>query len=113
MVEADRMVRIYPGALGIATPTDPDGDRLTVTVTAVPSRGVLRNGTSTVKNGDRLRPQDLAALTYTADPGAAGDVGMLRYSVDDGRGGTAEGRLKIQVAELDESSELISAAKLS
>lgn len=113
VVEAERTVRIFPGALGIATPTDPDGDRLTVTITAVPSRGVVRNGTSAVKNGDRLRPQDMAGLTYTADPGAAGDVGTLRYIVDDGRGGTAEGRLKIQVAELDESSDLISEGKLS
>ena len=112
VVEAERTVRIYPGALGIGTPTDPDGDGLTVTVTALPSRGVVRNGAVVIKNGDRLRPQDLMTLTYTAEPGAAGDVGMLRYSVDDGRGGTAEGRLKIQVAELYESTDLVSEGKL-
>jgi formylglycine-generating enzyme required for sulfatase activity len=112
VVEAERVVRIYPGAFGIAQPTDLDGDRLTVTITAVPSRGVVRSGTTTVKAGDHLRSHDLTALTYTADPGAAGDVGMLRYTVDDGRGGTAEGRLKIQVAELDESSDLVSESKL-
>src|SRR6185437_13335700 len=112
VVEAERVVRIYPGAFGITQPTDPDGDRLTVTITAVPSRGVVRNGATTIKAGDHLRPHDLTALTYTADPGAVGDVGMLRYTVDDGRGGTAEGRLKIQVAELDESSDLVSESKL-
>jgi formylglycine-generating enzyme required for sulfatase activity len=111
VVEAERTIRIYPGALGIVQPTDPDGDRLTVTIAGLPSRGVVRNGTTTIKNGDRLRTQDLATLTYTADPGAAGDVGILRYTVDDGRGGTAEGRLKIQVAELDESSDVISEGK--
>ena len=112
VVEAERIVRIYPGAFGIAQPTDPDGDRLTVTITAVPSRGVVRNGSIAIKAGDHLRPHDLTTLTYTADPGAVGDVGMLRYTVDDGRGGTAEGRLKIQVAELDESSDLVSESKL-
>jgi formylglycine-generating enzyme required for sulfatase activity len=112
VVEAERVVRIYPGAFGIAQPTDPDGDRLTVTITAVPSRGVVRNGATTIKTGDRLRPHDLTTLIYTADPGAVGDVGMLRYTVDDGRGGTAEGRLKVQVAELDESSDLVSESKL-
>ena len=112
VVEAERVVRIYPGAFGIAQPTDPDGDRLTVTITAVPSRGVVRNGSTTVKAGDHLRPHDLTTLTYTADPGAVGDVGMLRYTVDDGRGGAAEGRLKVQVAELDESSDLVSESKL-
>jgi formylglycine-generating enzyme required for sulfatase activity len=113
VVEPERTVRIFPGAFGIAQPTDPDGDRLTVTITALPSRGVVRNGTAAIKNGDQLRPQDLTTLTYTADPGATGDVGMLRYTVDDGRGGIAEGRLKIQVAELDESSDLVSGGKLS
>ncbi|HEX6843020.1 MAG TPA: SUMF1/EgtB/PvdO family nonheme iron enzyme [Stellaceae bacterium] len=112
VVEAERVVRIYPGAFGIAQPTDPDGDRLTVTITAVPSRGVVRNGATAIKAGDHLGPQDLTRLTYTPEPGVAGDVGMLRYTVDDGRGGTAEGRLKVQVAELDESSELISESKV-
>src|SRR6185312_8106586 len=112
VVEAERVVRIYPGAFGITQPTDPDGDRLTVTITAVPSRGVVRNGATTIKAGDHLRPHDLTALTYTADPGAVGDVGTLRYTVDDGRGGAADGRLKVQVAELDESSDLVSESKL-
>jgi formylglycine-generating enzyme required for sulfatase activity len=112
VVEAERIVRIYPGAFGIAQPTDPDGDRLTVTITALPSRGIVRNGATTIKTGDHLRPHDLTTLTYTADPGAVGDVGMLRYTVDDGRGGAAEGRLKIQVAELDESGDLVSESKL-
>lgn len=113
VVEAERIVRIYPGAFGIAQPTDPDGDRLTITITALPSRGMVRNGGTVIKNGDRLRPQDLTTLTYTADPGTSGDVGMLRYTADDGRGGTAEGRVKVQVAELEESSDLVSEGKLS
>ena len=36
VVEADRLARIFPGALGIVPPTDPDSDPLTVTITALP-----------------------------------------------------------------------------
>ena len=50
VVEAERTARIYPGAVGIAQPTDPDGDRLTVTIPALPSRGLVRNGAAVVKN---------------------------------------------------------------
>src|ERR1700730_6938705 len=46
MVEADRVARIFPGALGIAAPTDPDNDPLTVTITALPSRGSVRTGST-------------------------------------------------------------------
>jgi formylglycine-generating enzyme required for sulfatase activity len=112
VVEAERVARIFPGALGIATPTDPDNDPLTVTITALPSRGSVRNGSSVLKNGDRLRPQDMPALVYLPDPGAAGDVGALRYMVDDGHGGKVEGRVQIEVAGLDDAMRLFSEAKL-
>jgi formylglycine-generating enzyme required for sulfatase activity len=112
VVEADRVARIFPGALGIAAPTDPDSDPLTVTITALPNRGSVRNGSAVVKNGDRLRPQDMPALIYLPDPGAAGDVGALRYLVDDGHGGKVEGRVQIDVAALDEATRLVSESKL-
>jgi len=102
VAEAERVVRIYPSVLGIQTPTDPDGDPLTVTVTALPNRGAVRGGANTLKTGDRLRPQDLPALTYIPDSISPGDAGSLRYTVDDGRGGTAEGHVQIQIASADE-----------
>jgi formylglycine-generating enzyme required for sulfatase activity len=112
VVEADRLARIFPGALGITAPTDPDNDPLSVTITALPTRGSVRNGSSVVKNGDRLRPQDLPALVYLPDPGAAGDVGALRYLVDDGHGGKVEGRVQIDVAPLDDAARLVSEGRL-
>jgi formylglycine-generating enzyme required for sulfatase activity len=111
-VEPDRLVRILPGALGIKPPTDPDNDPLTVTITSVPTRGSVRNGTLTLKNGDRLHAQDMPALVYVPDPGASGDVGALRYLVDDGRGGKAEGRVEIDVAPVDDATRLVSDASL-
>jgi formylglycine-generating enzyme required for sulfatase activity len=102
VVEGGRTVRVYPGALNIALPTDPDGDPLTVTITGLPGRGSVRNGTSPLKNGDKIRPGDLVGLVYWPEPGGAGDVGALTYVVDDGRGGKAEGKVQIQFASSDE-----------
>ena len=53
VAEARRRLRIYTGALGIAPPTDPDGDKLTVTVQGLP-RGLVRFGVTTMRTGDRL-----------------------------------------------------------
>ena len=102
VVEPERTVSIYPSALGIRPPMAPDGGALTVTITGLPARGVVRKGATMVKNGDRMPPGDLATLTYTPEPGAVGEAGMLRYVADDGHGGTAEGHLQIQIAGLDD-----------
>src|SRR3954447_26138643 len=60
LVEASRRLRIYTGALEIARPEDPDGDAMTVPIRNLP-RGVVRNGATTLRGGERLRPEELAA----------------------------------------------------
>ncbi|HYZ34021.1 MAG TPA: caspase family protein, partial [Crenalkalicoccus sp.] len=105
-VEAPRRLRIYIGALGITPPTDPDGDALSVSIRALP-RGLIRNGTTTVRLGDRIRPEDLAALAYVPEPGLTGPAGSLRYLVEDGRGGRAEGVLELDVMDAAEAAEQI------
>ncbi|CAH2604042.1 SUMF1/EgtB/PvdO family nonheme iron enzyme [Rhodovastum atsumiense] len=100
-VEAPRTLRLAPAALGIGVPNDPDGDTLTVTIKALP-RGVVRLGGTVLKPGDRLRPEDLARLSVMPEAGLTGKAGSLRYLVEDGRGGAAEGRLDIEVAEAPE-----------
>lgn len=100
VVEGSRGARIRPGTLGIAPPSDPDGDPLSVTIRALPPRGgQVRSGAAVLRAGDRLRPQDLATLTFTPEPGFAGGAGGLRYLVEDGRGGEAEGAVEIEVAD--------------
>jgi formylglycine-generating enzyme required for sulfatase activity len=111
VVEAERVLRVFPAALNIAPPTDPDGDPLTVTITALP-RGSVRNGAATLHAGDRIRPQDLAGLIYLPEPGFAGTADSLRYSVDDGRGGVVEGKLDIEVADPSEAADLVSESGL-
>ncbi|MBP2302110.1 SUMF1/EgtB/PvdO family nonheme iron enzyme [Azospirillum picis] len=98
VVAAERRLRAVANPLAIEAPTDPDGDSLTVTVTGVPDRGTVRNGAAAVAAGDRLTVQALAALSF--DPGAAapGPAGSLRYSVEDGRGGSAAATVELEVA---------------
>ena len=111
VTEARRRLRIYTGALGIAPPTDPDGDRLSVTVESVP-RGLLRFGVNTIRPGDRLEPEQLPALTYVPEPGFSGSAGTFRYVVDDGRGGHAEGVLDIDVMDSTEAASQMAEAGL-
>jgi formylglycine-generating enzyme required for sulfatase activity len=98
VVEARRRLRIYTGALGIAPPTDPDGDKLSVTVTNLP-RGLLRFGLTTIHVGDRLEPEQLPAVVYVPEPGFSGSAGTFQYLVEDGRGGRVEGALDIDVMD--------------
>ncbi|HEX4172625.1 MAG TPA: caspase family protein, partial [Acetobacteraceae bacterium] len=98
VAEPRRRLRIYTGALGIAPPTDPDGDKLTVTVQSLP-RGLVRFGLTTIRTGDRLPPEQLPALVYVPEPGFSGAAGTFQYLVDDGRGGRAEGALDIDVMD--------------
>ena len=83
---ARRRLRIYTGALGIALPTDPDGDKLTVTVQGLP-RGLVRFGVTTLRTGDRLEPEQLPALVYVPGARLRSNRGEFLLLVDDGRRG--------------------------
>lgn len=109
--EARRRLRIYTGALGITPPTDPDGDRLTVTVQAVPS-GLVRFGVTRIRVGDRIPPDELPALTYLPEPGFIGPAGIFQYLVEDGRGGQAVGSLDIEVMDPAEAAAQMAEAAL-
>jgi formylglycine-generating enzyme required for sulfatase activity len=111
VTEARRRLRIYTGALGITPPTDPDGDRLSVTVENVP-RGILRFGVNIIRPGDRIEPEQLPALTYVPEPGFSGPAGTFRYVVDDGRGGRADGVLDIDVMDSSEAAAQMAEAGL-
>ena len=111
VVEARRRLRIYTGALGIATPTDPDGDKLTVTVQGLP-RGLIRFGVTTMHVGDRLQPEQLPALAYVPEPGFSGPAGTFEYLVDDGRGGRIAGALDIDVMDPAEAAAQMAEAAL-
>ena len=111
VVEAPRTVRVYPDSLGIAPPTSPDGDPLTVVIRSLP-RGVVRNGETVLKVGDLLKPDELSRLTFMPEPGYSGSAGILLYAVDNGRGDSVEGRIDIEVATTPDPSERASLARL-
>ncbi len=100
-------VEVAQQMLGIPVPVSPDGDPLTVTITALP-RGTVRNGAAILHPGDHVSPQELSTLTFWPEAGFAGPAGSLRYSVDNGHGGIAEGSTDIVVGTAsggDPSSE--------
>jgi hypothetical protein len=67
----------------LANDTDPDGDNLTVAVTAHPANG------STIVNGDQ-------SVTYTPADDFTGED-QFTYQINDGRGGTDEATVTITV----------------
>jgi hypothetical protein len=71
------------GALGIPTPTDPDGDALTI-ITTLPSNGTLyyADGTTPVANGASLTVAELTGLLFTPNANFNGTVSFT-YSVSD------------------------------
>lgn len=90
-------VQVAQQPLNIPAPVSPDGDPLTVTITALP-RGVVRNGAAVVHVGDQMTPAQLAGLAFWPEAGFAGSAGSLRYTVDNGHGGTVEGSAEVEVA---------------
>ncbi len=104
-LQANRSVSLQEGAaataLGITTPTDADGDTLTVTVQAVPGRGSLKlaNGTA-VSSGSTLSAADVGRLTFTPETGFSGAAGTFSYTASDGRGGTAQQTVTLSVVSL-------------
>jgi VCBS repeat-containing protein len=73
--------------LGITSPTDPDGDDLTITVTALPTTGkgavYLTDGTVVLAD-QTLSASQLAGLTFKPTADANGAAGTFAYSVSDG-----------------------------
>lgn len=94
---AERELTVVPTPLGLAPPTDPDGDSLRLTVTAVPKLGVVRIAERVVAVGDPLSADDLPQLRLDVPVGAEGDAGRFEIAADDGRGGRVTTGVKLHV----------------
>ncbi|MBF0129043.1 MAG: hypothetical protein HQL33_03530 [Alphaproteobacteria bacterium] len=101
LAQANKAVLLQPGkqaALGIAAPTDVDGDKLTITITSLPAKGAVLAGGVPVKIGQVLTAAQLAGLTVLAPPAVSGGIGAFGYSVSDGKGGAASQIVALSVA---------------
>jgi serine/threonine protein kinase/peptidoglycan hydrolase-like protein with peptidoglycan-binding domain len=85
-----------PIPLRITPPSDPDKDPLSIMVREVPQSGhlMLADG-SAVEPSRALSFEELSGLSYRTDPAASSGTGWFRYSVEDGRGGSAVGSVRI------------------
>ncbi|MBP2232968.1 serralysin [Azospirillum agricola] len=105
-LQADKILHVQEGAgataLGIATPADPDGDAMAVTLTALPGSGTVRlAGGSVVTAGSALTTADLAGLTYTPAAGFAGSAGRFAYTVTDTQGAASRQTVTLAVDSLN------------
>ncbi|WP_148714755.1 tandem-95 repeat protein [Chitinolyticbacter meiyuanensis] len=90
-----------PTALAIAAPTDVDGDRLTVTITGLPTQGtVMTEGGTVVQNGQVISINQLQNLVYVSPTTITSttNVGSLSYRVNDGTTST-NGAIAITVTD--------------
>lgn len=104
-VQADLTVSLQEGAsatrLGIASPTDPDGDALTITLQGLPNGGTLKRADgSVVSSGTTLTATDIAGLTFTPTSGFSGAAGAFSYTAADGRGGSSQQTVTLSVVSL-------------
>jgi Bacterial Ig domain/von Willebrand factor type D domain/RTX calcium-binding nonapeptide repeat (4 copies) len=92
--------------LGITTPTDPDGDTLTVTISILPdaTKGEVRlsNGTAIVL-GSMLTAAQLTDLVFVPAPNANGSAGILSYTVNDGKGGSAKQDITLSITPVNDA----------
>ena len=73
--------------LGLAAPTDIDGDTLTATVTGLPTQGTvfLTDGVTPVNNGDMLTVAQLTGLVFDAPTTfTTAPAGSFTYDITDG-----------------------------
>lgn len=91
--------------LGLATPTDIDGDTLTATVTGLPTLGTvyLADGVTVVNNGDMLTMVQLTSLVYDAPTVfTAANAGSFTYDVTDGID-TDSGQVDITIVPVNDA----------
>ena len=94
-------------ALGIAAPTDIDGDPLTITVTGVPNAAIgtvyLSDGTTAVTNGMTLTSAELTGLVFRPVADANGAAGSFSYTVNDGNGGSDSQTVTLNVTPVNDA----------
>ena len=102
---------------GIGAPTDPDGDSLTITVTSIPTGGVLTlaDGT-TLSTGSTLTIAQLDMITFTPNANVndeTTEIGTLVLTVSDGQGGTDSATFSFSITPVNDAPTDITLSSLS
>jgi uncharacterized repeat protein (TIGR01451 family) len=92
-------------SLNISTPTDGNGDSLTLTVETIPdgTKGQIFLGNNLVNTGDLLTPQQLTSLVFVPSANANGAAGTFSYTVRDGQGGTASQTITLAITSVNDA----------
>jgi uncharacterized repeat protein (TIGR01451 family) len=92
-------------SLNISTPTDGNGDSLTLTVETIPDgrKGQIFLGNNLVNTGDLLTPQQLTSLVFVPSANANGAAGTFSYTVRDGQGGTASQTITLAITSVNDA----------
>jgi hypothetical protein len=89
-VESDKTLTTFEGDLfflNISPPSYPDNDGLSITVTQLPSGGVILGSSdldSPIQIGDRLTIEELEGLVFRTSENFNGDAGSFVYEVNGG-----------------------------
>jgi hypothetical protein len=98
-----------PSPLGIKTPTDVDGDPLTITVTSIPdaTKGQIRLSDGTVVTaGSSLTLDQLTTLVFAPIVNRSLDAGSFAYTVNDGSGGIATQTISLFITPDDDGGAI-------
>ncbi|WP_013334653.1 putative Ig domain-containing protein [Gloeothece verrucosa] len=94
--------------LNIQSPTDVDGDLLTITVNVVPNKGIVQLSNGTIlKTGETLSINQLENLSFIPNENANGEAGTFSYTVSDGNGGTDAQTISFIINPVNDAPTLI------
>ena len=102
--------------LGISLPSDPDGDLLTIRVSALPD---ATKGSIRLANGNALTAQqsltlsELQGLTFVAAVNANGEAGNFSYVADDGWCQTSRQTVAIQITPVNDAPVILAPSALT
>ncbi|MGI9451909.1 MAG: Ig-like domain-containing protein, partial [Geminicoccaceae bacterium] len=86
-----------PQDLGLLEPTDPEGDPLTVRLTALPSEGVVQLHGEPLESGAEISPTDIPKLRYNPGAQISSVLVWISFTVIDDRKAEATGNVPITI----------------
>jgi hypothetical protein len=96
--------------LNISPPSDPENDRLFITVKQIPSGGVIRGSSASegsIQIGDRLTIEELESLVFDPSENFNGDAGSFIYEVNGGVNPAVSKTIYLIVTPVNDAAEAV------